>query len=144
MKFTIWFFKFQDNFFWQIFFRNYFNVFQVEKPYFLFGDQKELYICRKQQCHQNETLSTSGSGTFGFQKTICILHIRSKNFFNFYQNFMKLCTQIVDTQAYMLHYKRKLLAPTVFELLSFKLYEKGGCFPKIHKIKEKKFLFHLH
>ena len=33
----------------------------------------------------------------------------------------------------MLHYERKLPALTVFELLSFKLYEKGGCFKKSTK-----------
>ena len=33
----------------------------------------------------------------------------------------------------MLHYERKLPAPTVFELLSFKLYEKGGYFQKSTK-----------
>ena len=36
----------------------------------------------------------------------------------------------------MLHYERKLPALTVFELFSFKLYQKGGCFSKIHKITE--------
>ena len=57
---------------------------------------------------------------------------------------MKRWNKIVYSLANMLHYERKLPAPTVFELLSFKLYEKGGCFPKIHKIKEKKILFNLH
>ena len=33
----------------------------------------------------------------------------------------------------MLHYERKLPALTVFELLSFKLYEKGGYFKKSTK-----------
>ena len=97
-----------------------------------------------QQCVWNLPLSTSAFGTSGFQKTIHVFHIRSKNFFVFDQNFMKLCTQIVDTQAYMLHSERKLPAPTVFELLSFKLYIKGGCFSKIHKITNKNFLFNLH
>ena len=36
-------------------------------------------------------------------------------------------------------YEHNLPAPTVFELLSFNVYEKGGCFSKIHKI-IKKFL----
>ena len=36
----------------------------------------------------------------------------------------------------MLHYELKLIALTVFELLSFKFYEKVGCFSKIHKIDE--------
>ena len=230
MKFTILFFRFQDNFFWQISCRNFFKVFKVEKPYFfvrrpkrirafrlgrkdllllcffrafrlrrkdllllcffrvfrlrrkdlllfcffllgLFDSVEKTYcyslffyyydfsfsghnlrlILRKtisirnkilesfnsnQQCVWNLPLSTSAFGTSGFQKTIHVFHIRSKNFFVFDQNFMKLCTQIVDTQAYMLHYERKLPAPTVFELLSFKLYKKGGCFTKIHKINE--------
>ena len=34
----------------------------------------------------------------------------------------------------MLHYERKLPALTVFELLSFKLYKKGGCFQKSTKL----------
>ena len=38
----------------------------------------------------------------------------------------------------MLHYEGKLPAPTVFKLLSIKLYKKGGCFSKILKITEKK------
>ena len=37
----------------------------------------------------------------------------------------------------MLHYERKLPAFTVFELLSFKFYEKGGAFQKSPKIDEK-------
>ena len=34
----------------------------------------------------------------------------------------------------MLHYERKLPALTIFELLSFKLYKKGGCFQKSKKL----------
>ena len=39
----------------------------------------------------------------------------------------------------MLHYERKLPAPTVLELLSFKLYKKGGVFQKSTKSTKKIF-----
>ena len=42
----------------------------------------------------------------------------------------------------MLHYECKRQALTDIEILSFKLYEKGGAFQKIHKITEKKYFFH--
>ena len=42
----------------------------------------------------------------------------------------------------MLHYERKFPALTVFELLSFKLYKKGGCFQK--SIKSPTFFFCLY
>ena len=42
----------------------------------------------------------------------------------------------------MLHYERKFPAPTVFKLLSFKLYKKGGCFQK--STKSPKFFFDLY
>ena len=74
------------------------------------------YFNSNQQCVWNLPLSNSGSGTSGFQKTIHVHPIRSKNSFIFYQNFMKLRILIVDTQTSMLHYERKLPAPIVFEL----------------------------
>ena len=42
----------------------------------------------------------------------------------------------------MLHYERKLPALTVFELLSFTLFEKGGCFQK--SIKSPKIFCYLY
>ena len=172
MKFTIWFLNFRIIFFGKYFLEIFSRSFRSKSPIFLFGDQKEfqllffffsgqtlverfeetaggnekvlLYIGSKHQCHETKPLSTSGRDTSGCQKTLQVFHKRSYNIAIFNDNFMKLCTQIVDTQAYMLHYKRKLPAPTMFELLSFKLYKKGGCFSKIHKINEKFFLFNLH
>ena len=122
-------------FFYYYYFFSFSGHMLVEHSEETVGNSKKvlLYIATKQQCHEYQKLSTSGSGTSCFQKTIHVFPIRSQNFFVSNQNAMKLCTQIVDTQTYMLHYERKLPALTVFELLSFKLYKKGGCFQKSTK-----------
>ena len=56
---------------------------------------------------------------------------------------MKLSKQIGDSSIYMLHYKGKPPAPAVFELLSFKFYQKGGAFKKSSKSPGKNCLVYI-